>query len=111
MLEMIEECPERKQAFVEDSRVPLKCSTAANPEKAARKVRIAERVRAALDNKTLQDEETIIDVFIRNIVAEVNAAAAWAHVVFTVLPPPFNDVHDVREFEAFMRHFNEASPK
>ncbi|KAH7723373.1 hypothetical protein AAVH_09089 [Aphelenchoides avenae] len=164
MLKMIEECPERKQAFVEDSRVPLKCSTTANAEKAARKVRIAERVRASLDNKSLQDEETIIvgginakrfadalglsvksaatslelrsfltshfaasvkrvfvwmdlpdsavvaEVFISNIVAEVKGAAAWAHVVFCVLPPPFNDIR-LDEFESFMRHFNKASPE
>ncbi|KAH7706854.1 gagpol and env protein precursor [Aphelenchoides avenae] len=63
MLKMMDECPERKAAFQEAMRAPFKCSaaTTANPKKAARKIRIAERVRAALDGgKELQVDETIV---------------------------------------------------
>lgn len=61
MLKMVEDCPERKQAFVEAQHAPFKCTTTADPKKAARKIRIAERVRATLDgNKSLQVEETIV---------------------------------------------------
>ena len=40
--------------------MPLKCDTVVNPEKSARKVRVAERVRAALDGTALRTEETIV---------------------------------------------------
>ncbi|KAH7700597.1 gagpol and env protein precursor, partial [Aphelenchoides avenae] len=162
MLKMIYTCTERLDAFTDASHVPLQCSNTANPEKAARKVRIAERVRATLDGKSLNTEETIVvggvsasrfadalgvsykpastsvelrsfltshfaatvkrvfvwmelpdsnvvaEVFISNIATEVQAAAAWSHVVFTIMPPPYNALR-LEEFEAFLRHFNAAS--
>lgn len=40
--------------------MPLKCDTTVNPEKSARKIRVAELVRASLDGKTLRSEETIV---------------------------------------------------
>ncbi|KAH7710725.1 hypothetical protein AAVH_21986 [Aphelenchoides avenae] len=153
MLKMIDNCPERRQAFVADSRVPLKCDTTVNPEKSARKIRVAELVRASLDGKTLRSEETIVvggtsasrfaealglrsfltshfaatvkrvfiwmdlpddnvvaEVFIDNIVTDVSSAAAWTHVVFVVMPPPYDDQR-LNAFETFMRHFNGAALK
>ena len=56
------------------------------------------------------DNKVVAEVFISNIVAEVKAAAAWSHVMFVVMPPPYNDLR-LPEFEDFMRIFNEASPK
>lgn len=56
------------------------------------------------------DNKVVAEVFIDNVVAEVKAAAAWTHVMFVVMPPPYNDLR-LSEFEAFMRNFNEASPK
>ena len=40
--------------------MPLKCAITVNPEKSARKVRVAELVRATLDGASLQTEETIV---------------------------------------------------
>ena len=56
------------------------------------------------------DNKVVAEVFISNIVAEVKAAAAWSHVMFVVMPPPYNDLR-LSEFEDFMRIFNSASPK
>ncbi|KAH7680253.1 hypothetical protein AAVH_41375 [Aphelenchoides avenae] len=164
MLKMVEDCPERKQAFVEAQHAPFKCTTTADPKKAARKIRIAERVRATLDgNKSLQVEETIVaggrnatrfaaalgkankiaptlaelrtflsshfassvkrvfiwldlpdktvvpDVFISAFAEELKAAAAWEHVLFVVLPPPYAELR-LTLFEVFMEHFNKVSP-
>ena len=58
----------------------------------------------------LPEDNVVAEVFISNIVAEVKAAAAWTHVVFVVMPPPYNDLR-LYAFETFMRHFNGASPK
>ncbi|KAH7702125.1 hypothetical protein AAVH_30728, partial [Aphelenchoides avenae] len=58
----------------------------------------------------LPDDNVVAEVFVTNIVADVTAAAARAHVVFVVMPPPFDD-HRLQKFETFMRHFNGASPK
>ncbi|KAH7707236.1 gagpol and env protein precursor [Aphelenchoides avenae] len=164
MLKMIYTCTERLDAFTDASHVALQCSNTANPEKAGRKVRIAERVRATLDGKSLNTEETTVvggvsasrfpdalgvsykpvsasvelrsfltshsaatvkrvfvwmdlpdsnvvaEVFISNIATEVQAAAAWPHVVFVIMPPPYNALR-LEEFEAFLRHFNAASPE
>ncbi|KAH7713765.1 gagpol and env protein precursor [Aphelenchoides avenae] len=61
LLKSIEECPKRKQAFVEAMHVPFKCTTTASSKKAAREIRIAERARATLDGgKELQTDETIV---------------------------------------------------
>ena len=61
MLKMMEECMERKQAFLDAMRAPFKCTTTADAQKAARKIRIAERVRAALEGgKSLQTDESIV---------------------------------------------------
>ena len=56
------------------------------------------------------DNNVVAAVFVSNIVTEVKAAAAWLHVMFVVMPPPYNDLR-LPEFEDFMRIFNEASPK
>ncbi|KAH7702958.1 hypothetical protein AAVH_29882 [Aphelenchoides avenae] len=61
VLKMCERCPRLKLAFMENSRSELKCTTVLSKAKAARKVRVVERVRAILDgNKELRTEETIV---------------------------------------------------
>ncbi|KAH7707237.1 hypothetical protein AAVH_25533 [Aphelenchoides avenae] len=58
----------------------------------------------------LPDSNVVAEVFISNIATEVQAAAAWPHVVFVIMPPPYNALR-LEEFEAFLRHFNAASPE
>ena len=61
MLKMVEECPERKEAFLDSARMPFKCGNTADAAKATRKILVAERVRAALaGGKPLQTDETIV---------------------------------------------------
>ncbi|KAH7719433.1 hypothetical protein AAVH_13110 [Aphelenchoides avenae] len=137
----------------------------ADPWKAARKIKVAERVRSALaGNKPLQTDETIVvgaknatrfasalglshspaptltelrtflsshfsssvkrvfiwpdlpedsvvaDVFVTGFAEELKTAAAWEHVVFVILPPPYTELR-LASFEGFMPCFNKASPK
>ena len=56
----------------------------------------------------LPGNNVVAEVFIDNIVADVRAASEWKHVVFTVMPPPY-DVIRLEAFETYMRHFNEAA--
>lgn len=57
----------------------------------------------------LPDKNVVADVFVNGFVDELKAAAAWEHVVFVVLPPPYTELR-FPSFEVFMDHFNKASP-
>lgn len=57
----------------------------------------------------LPDKTVVPDVFISAFAEELKAAAAWEHVLFVVLPPPYAELR-LTLFEVFMEHFNKVSP-
>ena len=56
----------------------------------------------------LPDDNVVADVFVSHFAEELKAAAAWEHVVFVVLPPPYTELR-LQTFEVFMDQFNKAS--